>query len=332
MESYTQRMEDQLFCLDPVDAEEVDYRKLTEFLNSEFRTFGKALSALISGIIPPDSDRSPLDYLKACYKERGIPAPSRGTLNNWFSGGLRPKKSEASRKMMFEMAFALNLDASQTTTLFQKAYLDRAFNPRDYRELIYYYCLQRDLPYDHACGLIQAVCADAPGADATIFTSNIRELVSSTASDTELIAYINTHQHNFSISNRNAMRILEHYLQKARGYAASEESIGADADTATSYKGMQTDSVNRLYFIIIGRKVSQRKGTTTVPFKDAQLPQEIRVNFPQAATFADKNPSTEEIRKMLVLLFSYCFWSEAKKRNETDILDDYIADLNCTLA
>ena len=85
-----------------------------------------------------------------------------------------------------------------------------------------------------------------------------------------------------------------------------------------------------MYEVITGFSASGRTGTTTV-FKNARLPKEIKNRFPEAGTFAKREPTFEELRKMIVLLFSYYYWYQLQKEGLESDIDNYVQELNVYL-
>ena len=69
----------------------------------------------------------------------------------------------------------------------------------------------------------------------------------------------------------------------------------------------------------------------TTVFKNARLPKEIKNRFPEATSFAEKEPTYESIRKMIILLFSYTFWYQVQWKNVQIDIDDYTEQLNALL-
>ena len=114
------------------------------------------------------------------------------------------------------------------------------------------------------------------------------------------------------------------YIIKAKTCVANE--IKSPAYDDMKY-GKNTDSINFMYEIITGQSVTGEKGTKTI-FKNAELPKEIKINFPEAATFSKKEPNYDELRKMLIVLFSYWFWYNIQVKEETADIDDYTEQLN----
>ena len=73
--------------------------------------------------------------------------------------------------------------------------------------------------------------------------------------------------------------------------------------------------------------ITGKKGTKTV-FSNANLPKEIKTRFPEAATFGEKDLTSEEYRKTIILLFSYCFWYQIQREEIDGGIDDYTDELN----
>ena len=87
------------------------------------------------------------------------------------------------------------------------------------------------------------------------------------------------------------------------------------------------------YEVITGQRISIKgaKGTKPLSFKNAELPKEIKTNFPTSPAL-DKNPSNEQLRKMIILLFSYTFWYQVQTRETEDVCDWYIDQLDDLLS
>ena len=311
-----------------LDNSEEDYNAVIEVLNKEFRSFGEGLLCTMeqkSGKRVED----PALYLEGLCKTAGVSIQeigSRNTIKSWFAGGARPKKGEASRKKLFAFAFALKLNPTETAELFHKVYLDRAFNHRNYRELIYYYCLNNGLSFEHAEKLINSISLSLDAnTGQTVMTSYIAEEAALLHSDLELMEFIQANGHNFAINSRSAKEALLHIKQQALSEAQKEHfSSGADS---LSY-GRDRTSDSFLYTIITERSAAGPRGTITIPFQSAILPKEIKTNFPQVKSLSGESESFEELRKTIILLFSYFFWRKAFTSNLIDCYDDYCDQLN----
>ena len=338
---YTMNMNDAAYDMAQMDELGDDYSALLDYLNSpNFRSFGDGLKEVIRSKMPTDSSMIPQDFLQSCCKDKGITVASAATLYNWFQKGMRPDRAEQRREAMFALAFALELTVEETTDLFHKVYLDRAFNKRSYKELIYYHCIKRGSTYSHAQKLISLVSFNADIADSTVRTEVISEQTATFADDMDLLAYIHNRPHNFSLSNVAALTEYEKQWDKARravslemGFISKEEyskrqsfepRVRGNWDSKRLADLAEKD-INSTAFdfeIITGQSITGAKGTKPLSFKNKYLPKEIAVNFPTSPSLG-KNPSHEQLRKMIVLLFSYEFWFNVQEADETDYFFDY---------
>lgn len=333
---YTMNMNDAAYDMAQMDELNDNYAVLLEYLNSpNFRSFGDGLKAIIRSKMPVESTMTPQEFLQTWCKDKGINVASAATLYNWFHKGMRPDRAEQRREAMFALAFALELTAEETTDLFHKVYLDRAFNKRSYKELIYYHCLKRGNTYSHAQKLISLVSFSEEIKDATMRTELISQQTESFADDMDLLAYIHNRPHNFSLSNVAAIAEYEKQWEKARltvdrelGFAKRNstkiERVRGDWDSKRLADLAEKD-INSAAFdfeIITGQSITGARGTKPLSFKNKHLPKEIAINFPASPSLG-KNPSHEQLRKMIILLFSYEFWFNVQEADETDYFFDY---------
>ena len=333
---YTMNMNDAAYDMAQLDELNDNYAVLLDYLNSpNFRSFGDGLKAIIRSKMPTESTMTPQEFLQACCKDKGITVASAATLYNWFHKDIRPDRTEQRREAMFALAFALELTVEETRKLFHKVYLDRAFNKRSYRELIYYHCLKRGNTYSYAQKLISLVSFSEDIKDATVRTEVISEQTATFADDMDLLAYIHNRPHNFSLSNVAANAEYEKQWEKARLTVDRELGFAKRNSTKTKRVRGNWDSkrladlaekdINSAAFdfeIITGQSITGAKGTKPLSFKNKHLPKEIAVNFPASPSLG-KNPSHEQLRKMIVLLFSYEFWFNVQEADEMDYFFDY---------
>lgn len=343
---YTARQEQNFWELDP---ESTDISDVLEVLNANFRTFGEGLHAVME-----KKAGHPISDPKQHLKERCLAAnidikkiASDNTLKNWFEGGLRPKKGEDSRYKMFAIAYALGLNVEDTTALFHSVYLDRAFNRRNYKELIYYYCLRSAISFSEAEALIRSVhLENSTSADTTLYTAVLAEEASKSSTGSKLVEYIEAHGYNFSLSNKSAKEDMlrqkelarkivkkkaEPYQHLMRSDKKSDRERALSIYDPTNSRNKDTNSDNFLFSVITGQEVSLKKGTKPIVFRDDTIPKEIRSNFPKPSSFSENNDSYEELRKAIILLFSYRFWTEAEDHNEQCDFDDYHDQLDALL-
>ena len=343
---YTINMNDAVYDMSQLDQTEDNYSALLDFLNSpNFRSFGDGLEIIIKKKMPKDFSGTAREYLEKCCQATGVSVASASTRRNWFNGSPRPKKGDKSREDMFALAFAVKLTAEETQELFHKVYLDRAYDKRNYRELIYYHCLKRGYTYAHAQKLIAMVSFSDEPQDGTMYTSVIAKETENLMDDMELLAYINAHSHNFNLDNVAAISEYQKLWEQARltvdleiGFPKrSSTSIPRirekmDSKKASNLKDKDINSAAFDYENITGQSISIYKASGTKPlsFKNTYLPKEIKTNFP-ASPALDKKPSSEQLRKMIILLFSYTFWYQIQTKRMEDYFDMYIDQLDALL-
>lgn len=323
--SYTEKMEDSLFQQWSIDEE--DYSGVRAILDSEFRTFGEGLLDIMTAKYGKIDD--PISFIRGKANEQCIPLSAIGSLNtlkSWFHGGPRPKKGDTSRQSMFALAFALKLSIDETKVLFHRVYLDRAFDFREPLDIVAFYCLSHNRNWSDAEYFLQQVVESAI-EDHTVYTRVLKDRVSALREDLELIDFLQRHQHNLTKQNVTAKQQLKKLLLKANSFAQKElESTAMEEQ----FKGSDRSSNSFTYEMIIGVSPSGEKGTISL-FKHAALPKEIRNRFPEAASFSRKNPTYEELRKMIILLNSYIFWYQIQQQQCQFDLEDYIAEMNAMM-
>jgi len=334
MLNYTEQMENALFQQwDAFDDYNEDYTELIDVLNGEdsFRSFGDGLLAFLQKSRPELTADSAVKYIDELCVKTGVSVSdiaSTNTLKSWFKGGPRPKKGEDSRRSMFALAFTLKLTPAETADLFHKVYLDRAFDYRNANEIIYYFCLNNKNFWADAKRLIEtANDFNSERTDHTIYTSQMKADVDSLADENELLIYLKNHAHNLEKSNLSAKRNLTELIEAAQKITKEEAEQPEYAET---FRGSDRDSLNFTYEVITSLSVSGDKGTKTL-FKNARLPKEIKNRFPEAATLSKKEPTYEELRKLIILLFSYTHWYKVQWTGIDANIDDYIAQINVYL-
>jgi hypothetical protein len=339
-------MNDTVYDMSQLDQNNDDHSELLAFLNSpNFRSFGEGLEAIIQKKMPKEFTGTAKEYLEYCCQETGVAVASASTRRNWFSGSPRPKKGEKGREDMFVLAFALKLTVEETQELFHKVFLDRAYDKRNYRELIYYHCLKKGDSYAHAQQLISLVSLSDQPQDGTLYTSVISKETENLLDDMELIAYINAHSHNFNMNNVAAFHAYQRLWEQARltvdlelGFPKRSSTKiprvreKLDAKKASNLKDKDINSAAFDYETITGQSISiyRASGTKPLSFKNAHLPKEIKTNFPTSPAL-DKNPSSEQLRKMIILLFSYTFWYQIQAKGIEDYFDMYLDQLDALL-
>ena len=348
--TYTESLEREIWNMAEELDENEDFSKVIDFLNSEegFQPFGKRLAAFIAKTLQLNATdfKTIKDALEKQRETTGVDISeiaSDGTLRNWFDKGTSRKKGDPSRRLsMFALAFALRLSVNETKDLFHKIFLDRAFNYRSEKEVIYYFCLKNNKMWADAKRMIAEVeSMTIDTSDHTQLTNVIVQNVDVMSDEKVLLAYIRENGHNFEKNSLNAKKLFEFYLSKAKSITANEiifdkkihENNGKNRSKNKSEKSLKDKKLyNNTYMYITGLNPSSGENGTTTFFHNANLPKEIRSRFPEAATFGKKDMTSEEYRKVIILLFSFDFWYKIQNRQESYEFKDYTKDLNNILS
>lgn len=328
---YTKRLEEEIWNINFNDENATKEPEVAlEFLNSEkFRTFGEGLFDVVSKKYPEVDEENVVAKIKEYTKTNGVPdkeiAKSPNTLANWLKKDSRPKKGEKSRHQMFALAFALNLSVDETKYLFENVYLDRAFDYRKPKEIIFYFCLKNGKTWSDAERLIDEASKQVrQHDDKTIITRNMLDELNELNDEVALLAYLNNHGHNFEKTSVKAKKVFAQLLADAKKAALSEIETKRAEDKKGKWNTGEEVSNNFLYEIITNQKVSDKTGTKTI-FKNANLPQEIKNRFPEANTLSNPDMTYEEIRKVIVLLHFYIYC--INNADNTDY-DEYLDEIN----
>lgn len=323
------------------------------YQTKDFRTFGDGLKDVIQKKMPKGDERDTITYLKDRVKETGISIPD-STIADWFKKDSRPRKGVKSRETMYRLCFLLELSYEETEEFFRKVYYDRPFNLRDVKEFIYCYCFLRGYDYRHATELIKAAEVSEYATDETIHSLRLRSDIVVLEEDEEVLTYIQKHSHNFYKNSENAKAVLNMLLEQVLmteeekeklengiteghcSYIAKECAIHPEyLDSKSNWTSksfmlkvieqISFDDIRKKYIVVDG----ERKNIQT-----EKLPPEIFSRFPRKQTLLDIEKSEgkiifEEIRKMIILLFSYIFWFQKEYEEQYDWdLELYISQLN----
>lgn len=333
--NYTQICEDKSWSLNG-DEEDIG-EKVLQFLRkySETATFGARLKRFIvkeCGV----SEASVPQYLKGRFQTEGIGINSN-TLRNWFSKA-GPKKGDHSRDLMLRVAFALRLSVEQTNLLFQKVYLDRGLYPRRFEEYAAEFCLREGLGWTVWQSLLKQFPSAEEGNEQTVYTRVLQQDLDGIKTPEEAAEYWKKHFHNFTIRNKSAREVLQNLIRKVKGNKDRTGEIDRELEERNDesdiwfelLKGRPHDTYEVMVQVITEltpETQSNGKKSRSI-LKGTCLPREIQTNFPEASVFSKKEPSYEELRKMIILLGFYYLWRQAARARKKLELDVYIQEMN----
>ena len=265
------------------------------------------------------------------------------TVRDWFSGKRRPSLDSISRKLVYEICFALGASFELVQEFFRQVYFSRSFNCHTIKEAVYYYCLHQNHSYDHALELYETIKAMPETAkfeaSDPVYTDQIRNALDNCHSDEEFLAYFSRNKSIFDRWNQKALFYIEEFIRQIRG---TKEDIGrieafGKVGTIPDAKTLATPPASGLitqeFFMQarhFGRKWTYAKqNVTSIDFmlefiidpiepvnKKAKLPDIVKLNFPSKKTFSkilnrsqsEISTSYDSIRKCLILLKFYHFW------------------------
>lgn len=331
--TYTARMEDLLFNKSNFDDVDDNYADLIESLNSKdtFRIFGEGLLCFLQKRNPELTADKAAKYIEKLCEETKVPVEdiaNKGTFRNWFNEDKRPKKGDDSRRKIFAIAFALQLNTEQTAELFHKVYLDRAFDYRNVLDIVCYFCIANNKTWQDVNRILGVVSnLDTDNSDYTSCTVQIKSDIQVMTDENSLIEYIKNHGHNLEKRNISAKQTVNKLISQANELAIKESELPEYRDC---FIGCDRTSKNFTYEVITNLPVSGEKGTKTF-FKNARLPKEIKSRFPEAGTLSKKEPTYEELRKLIILLSSYKHWFSLRFNNVDSDIEVYIDEINLYL-
>lgn len=265
------------------------------------------------------------------------------TVRDWFSGKRRPSLDSRSRKLVYEICFALGASFELVQEFFRQVYFSRSFNCHTIKEAVYYYCLHQNHSYNHALELYETIKTMPETAkfeaSAPVYTDQIRNALDNCRSDEEFLAYFSRNKSIFDRWNQRALFYIEEFVRQIRG---TKEDIGrieafGKVGTIPDAKTLATPPASGLitqeFFMQarhFGRKWTYAKqNVTSIDFmlefiidpiepvnKKAKLPDIVKLNFPSKKTFSkilnrsqsEMSTSYDSIRKCLILLKFYHFW------------------------
>ncbi len=291
--NYTQKHEEIMLEMSIQEQdEEIFEEDVLEYLQDEtsFMSFGEGIRRIIRKKMPESYYKDERKFLKEKANEQSIKF-NKNTVDSWFDG-TPPKKGDKDRERMFLVCFALKLDLEETIELFQKVYCDRPFNFRNYKEFIYFCCINNGWDYDHAQSLINQIEFSEDVNDHTIYTSMMHNNALGFNCDDEIIQYIYNNPHNFDIRNYTAKANLKELIWEIRGRKDETTLLqNRKIDDQCSYIAQEC-YYNPLMWDMLRRYESDTEDEQVLPRKSE--PEEIRYADTGSNDAAEeKDPSQE---------------------------------------
>lgn len=156
---------------------------------------------------------------------------------------------------MFQVAFALGLTTAETEDYFHRVFLDKAFNARNVKEFVYFYCIQHGKLYSQAQSLASEagrIISSGHDSASAADTKLIQNAGNTAGDDAELLTFIAEHAFSFTSKNETALSIQNWLLSELRG---TEEWQGLAEKEYLSYglnkrKGSEGRNMHSVDFVL----------------------------------------------------------------------------------
>ena len=262
-----------------------------------------------------------LAEVKRRFRERTGEACPR-TIQEWFRG---TPPGDSRRKNLYDLCYALEMNAEETAEFFRRYYLTIPFNFRDRTDAVFFYCLLRGKTYDVIRGMLHeaegfeatgrnpadsagstdsagkadstdsAGRADAPGCAGTARTAEIGRQIAGIDDDREFLRYLSGHccsrEQQYRTARAEIIRLMDR-CGKDTASGLHEEVMGF-----------------RYQDTLLARQKRQKL-----------LPKEFTRSLPTDRTFLDirkgKKETYETMRKTLIILLFYDFYHAAREAAE----------------
>lgn len=282
----------------------------------------------------PEEASKLVTLLTKCCAEAGVHI-SRQTLTNWIISGV-PSTSKTGRDNVYQLCFALKMDADKAGEFFLKAYLERPFNYKDLHEAIYFFCLNTKKGYADAVRLIQQI-EETPVSDdpnAISVTEAIGVEIRKIKDEDDFIHFIANNRSGFVVQNKTATEKINELIEKAMPIAELEYK-----KTHSHEKPIKVEKIDTLLNVIYdysARQISEKTKVFKESISNSAFPQMIKRNFPQRQQFENirkHNASYDVIRKALIMLNFYHFFADAVLKDvETgDLFDEFVEETDVLL-
>lgn len=353
---YTNSCEDYLFELDYYN----ETGDVKAFFNADMKErFMRFDERLVYYIRSLGCDEENIKkYINKCLRRKEISIGSKNTLNNWFMGKA-PKKSDETREKLYIIAFALDMDADQTAELFRKVYFDRPFDPRNIKEFVYWYCLRNHRTYQKALemikrisGIVKDTYVERDNKESTMLETKLLLNKKFTDDEDEVIRFVTDNISSFRTHNKKANEVKNLLIKEIRvskedkdnirkgrwndvkSIIALEARLDGSARELLEKGKRDICSIQCMIDFIRMSKGKSVDGEIRISQKDV-IPYEIKTNFPanrSLYTREEEKLSYDELRKMIIFLYSYKLWAEALIENrESPDYDEYISEMNTVL-
>ena len=332
--------------LEHIDPEDANYEEELRQAAQSFQTFEAAFDGFLreQGYVGNLEDaEEKLRFLQTKYAEAGMEL-NRRAVRDWFKKQIRASK----RTIAFQMCFAFHLNLEETQDFFRTVYLQRGIDCHDSSEMIYYYAIDHGLSWQKAQELIAqappVTQKEIPSDSKALFTGTIQTALEQFQDESELLDFLWEHQDQFGYRNvtaRRQIRLLWKEISGAGGLA--DQELQSDESNKESKRELRTseqegsarsawDIFRQLFFFYKNKGIEEDAkeleniyrsagDRTYAPiFRDNPILHPLAAaEFPgrqgiEKILRGEEKVTYETIRKMLILLLFYRYWT--KKRQE----------------
>lgn len=287
-------------------------------------------------------------------------------LRNWLvpqKGQLAPKMP-GEREAVYQLCFALGLNAYESGEFFVKGYLEWPYGFKNLWETVYYYCLNNHLRYADAERLYQMVNAIPmqPDFGTTTDTAVIGKAVSEIHDDQSFMEYVQQNRWVFELQSQSSKNKINQLVELCKPYAAKErntfnfsdrlEAVAKRDDDVERDDGKEinkkflippvveakVNSMEALLNIIYGHNIREdwsdrdaKLNGKPITLKDTHFPKLIRDRMlysPMQISDIENNPKPDSVARSALILFNFYFFFMAAKahhrENDMDLFDEFV--------
>lgn len=205
---------------------------------SSFRSFKEGLTEMLKRTGYPAENKNANQMSDYLYKQmKAINSPiTKDTVTSWFTGKHSPKISSASRKIMYEICFALHADDQQTLWFFSHVYYERAFNCHTINEAVFYYAFRKNISYQEANEIIEEIndtpspCCPESQPEINNYTKYVKDQISEFQSTDELKHFLIYNKESFRSWNKSAFKTIKNLVKNLLGSPKKIEKIQVKID------------------------------------------------------------------------------------------------------
>ena len=311
-----------------ISPEDENYAQELLEVAQSFRTFDAALDEFLlgqgySGDL--GDTEAKVRFIKGRFDETGIGVEAR-ILRSWFQKHIQAEK----RDIAIKFCFAFHLTTEETEDFFRRVYLQRGLDCHNIEEVIYYYCLSHGLSYSQA----QDMVARAPVREGKgqidyqgdiLFTGAILEELERFQNPEDLLVFLRDNVDQFGYNNATAKKYIQELWRRIaneQGLAGRELGRRYPDQAAVGRQRSAWDIYQQIFGLldydrIGGDKLFLVKGDRTLqPLlkENGLIHPLVRKSFPDRqgleAIISGNWQSDEVVRKTMILLAFYRFWTE----------------------